>query len=308
MAIWRGEGNGRIPVSVLLTLAVWFFLGSSGCLVKRTVKVPVSPAILAARTATPAELIALRRQAEMNLYALSSGSLRITYTGGKQESGKLQQYRSAPGYLLLREPDSIRMNIQNPVTKTTLADMVSSSEDFSVWYPRENKLFRGRNSDPEYELDDGSRFSLRPRHVYEALMPGAKASGMPGHQLGFEEDQDESRKYYVLSTFGPGADGILRPLRREWVDRSNFAPVKVVTFDPSGRPVGIVHYRAYREYGKVMLPLEVRIERPVDGYSLDLAFRDWRLNPELPEDAFLLKTPPDARLVQLQAKARSEAP
>lgn len=282
--------------------------GLGACLIKQTIRVPVSPAVREAKTASPSDLVAQHARYESGVRSLSSASLKITYTAGRRESGKLQQYRSTPGYALLCRPDTIRMNIQNPVTKTTLADMVSIGEDFSVWYPHENKLFKGKNSVRDYELEDGTAFSLRPRHIFEAIMPAGLTPLAPGDQLAFEEADEPTAKYYILSVLRTGSDGILRPVRREWIERSNLAPARIVTYDGTGKPAGIATYGGYQRLADFFVPLQVRLERPEEGYTLDLVFRDWRLNPELPDDAFALKPPPGSRVVELQEKARSEAP
>ena len=53
------------------------------------------------------------------------------------------------------------------------------------------------------------------------------------------------------------------------------------------------------------LPLQIHIDRPVDGYMLDLKFKGWSINPELPDDAFELTAPPGAETVRLKEKGRS---
>ena len=96
-------------------------------------EVAVPAGIREAKSAEFEELTGLLRDRELHLTSLSSNSLQATYTSGKIEDGQLEEYRSAPGYLLLKRPDSIRINIQNPVTKTTILEMRSVGDDFSTW-------------------------------------------------------------------------------------------------------------------------------------------------------------------------------
>ncbi len=277
----------------------------AACLVKKTVKVPVSAGILTAKTATLEQLLAILSDYSNNIKSLSSGSMKASFTSGRVESGRLQAYRSAPGYLLLRRPDSILMNIQNPVTKTTLFELVSVGDGFSIWYPRENKLFLGRNSMNEIEVEGHPDLNLRPTHIIEALLLQKIDLAEPGLYLSKEEDRDSTSKYYVLELFRADSGRILHPLRKLWIDRSVLAVSRQEMFDDMGRVVSNVSYSRLTPSGSWLLPLSIRIDRPEDGYSLDLEFRDWRVNPELPPNAFELVAPEGAQRVELKEKGRS---
>jgi len=55
------------------------------------------------------------------------------------------------------------------------------------------------------------------------------------------------------------------------------------------------------------LPLRIHIDRPMDGYILDLTFKNWSLNPDLPGDAFKLAPPPGAETIRLREKGETGA-
>ena len=82
--------------------------------------------------------------------------------------------------------------------------------------------------------------------------------------------------------------------------------MKEETFTEAGAVAGIVRYENFSESDGVLLPLSIQIERPLDGYELELQFRSWRVNPELPESSFALKPPPGAERIILKEKARSQ--
>jgi len=142
-----------------------------GCGVKRTVKVSVPRKILAAKSATLDEIAAMLAANASKVDSLSSTAVRLTFASGKLDSGNVQQYRSAPGYILIERPDRIRLNIQNPLTRTAILELASVGDEFSIWYPRENKFFTGRNSARSFDLEGGENpaFSARPIHIYEAI-------------------------------------------------------------------------------------------------------------------------------------------
>ena len=298
--------RGRALWSVFLFVSLAPSLGV-GCGVKRSVKVPVSQKVLEAKSATLDELLSLISSYDAKLTTLSSSSLKVSFTSGKVESGKLQEYRSAPGYVLLKRPDALRLNIQNPLTKTTIVELASQGDDFFLWYPRENKFFVGRNSVREFDLEGSQNspvFSARPIHIFEAILP-YRLPPEPGMRIAMEEDRDAGAKYYVVSFFDAVGQDRLRPLRRLWFERSALAVVKQVTFAKDGSITSSIRYADLVSVGGLLLPHSIHIERPADGYFLDLQVKSWRVNPDIPETAFMLSPPPAAQRITLKEKTKS---
>jgi outer membrane lipoprotein-sorting protein len=280
------------------------------CSVKRTVNVSVPAKILQAKTATFDELLALLKTYSDKLSALSSTTLRVSFTSGKVESGKLQEYRSAPGYVLLKRPDSLRLNIQNPLTKTSIIELASTGDEFGLWYPRDNKYFVGRNSAGEFVVEGSENspvFAARPSHIYEAIIPQTIALDDPRVRVSLEEDQDATAKYYVLSILQDVGQKRLRPLRRLWIERSELGVVKQQTFEEDGSIASLIQYSNFTPVEGLRLPLSIHIERPSDGYVLDMQFKSWRVNPEIPPTAFVLSPPAGAQRVVLKEKPQVPA-
>ncbi len=298
----------RFLISLVGLFALWFF---GGCGVKRTVSVPVSSKILQAKTATLDELSSLLNSYDRKLEALSASNLKINFTSGKAESGKLQEYRSAPGYILVKRPNLLRLNIQNPVTKTSIAELSSLGDEFSIWYPRENKFFIGRNSTKEFDLEGGQSspvFTARPIHILEAIFPYRVAMEDPKLRIAMEEDRDATAKYYALSLFETVGEKRLQPVRRIWLERSMLAVVRQQTYAQDGSIASIITYSNLTSFAGFLLPLSIRIERPADGYSLDMQFKSWRVNADIPATAFVMSPPPASHKIYLKEKLRSENP
>lgn len=287
------------------TFALVLLILAPAC-IKRTVRMTVPPKMLAAKSATLEELLALLSSYSERVSSLSSATIKVSLASGKAESGKLQAYRSAPGYILLRRPDSIRLNIQNPVTKTAVVELQSVGNDFSIWYPRENKFFVGKNSAKELDVEGHPGFTARPVHIFEAILPQRISLEDPGVRVAVEEDLDAEAKYYVLSFFVDGGDRKMRPVRKLWVERSKLTVVRQQSYDSDGGLTGIVRYSDLASVGGLYFPLSIKIDRPYDGYSLDLRFKNWRLNPDLPDSAFILTPPPSARRVELKERGKNE--
>ncbi|HYK92011.1 MAG TPA: DUF2092 domain-containing protein [Acidobacteriota bacterium] len=289
-------------ILILLSAA----MGDCACSIKRNVNVPVPARILQARTATFQELVDLIDSYTLKIHSLTSTTMRVTLRSGKLESGRLQEYRSAPGYILLERPDSIRLIIQNPITKTAILDLASVGDDFSIWSPTENKFYVGRNSMKELGVEGSTKtpnFSARPIHIFRAILPPAlPPEGEAGYGTGMEEAQDAVTKYYIMPVYRIEGGGRLVPVRKYWIDRADLTIARQQTYENEGRLAGILSYSRFSMVDGVQLPLTIRIERPLDNYSLDLEFKNWRVNPQFPGDAFVLTPPPGAERIQLREK------
>jgi outer membrane lipoprotein-sorting protein len=303
---YRGFISARALAGGVSPLLLGLLLFTSSCAVKTTVRVPVSAKVLAAKTATLDELLSSLASYSEKITALSSGTLKVTYTSGKVESGKLQAYRSAPGYILLRRPDSLRLNIQYPVTKMSLAQLTSVGDPFLLWVTSKNEYFVGKNSMKEIEVQGYPDFRAKPAHILEAILPHKVDLNEPGSYLAMEEERDGSTKYYVLSLLKGDGGQILHPRRKLWIDRSVLAITRQETYDVAGRIVSDITYSQLTPVGELLLPLSVKIDRPLDDYSLDMQFKDWRVNPDLPPNSFEFTPPEGAQRVELKEKGRSE--
>jgi hypothetical protein len=199
------------------------------------------------------------------------------------------------------------LTVQNPITKTTIVELRSVGDDFSLWYPRENKYYLGRNSAEELEVEGNSgatAFSARPIHIFQAILPDSLPLDQSNAWMAMREYQDSQAKYYVLSVFREMTGRRLRPLRELWIERSALQVEQERTFDGDGRIAGIVRYDSPIELEGYVLPSSIRIERPMDDYSLDMTFKTWRINRDLPDEAFALVAPAGAETVRLREKKR----
>ncbi len=290
--------------STLILLCILSFpalVAGVGCGVKSTVNVRVPSRILSAKAASFQEIVALV-DGGTRIRSLSSTTARVSYRSGKIESGKLQQYRSASGYMLLQRPDSLRLSIQNPLTHTAVVELASRGDDFSLWIPSENKFYFGKNSSKTLGVEGDSSFpsfGARPIQIFQAILPPKLPIEVPGFRIAVEEDQDAVARYYVLSVFKDAGDDRLAPVRKFWIERSEMAVERQQTYDDDGALTGIIRYSNFVPFEGVSLPLSIQIDRPRDGYLLDLEFKSWRENVELPAEGFALTPAPGAERIQL---------
>lgn len=295
--------------------------------VSKQVQVPTAVPLL--REATVAELI--ERVNERQRIQTLTAQVDLQFeTLEKAEKGEARRFRKADGRLLLARPALIRLQIQLPLLKTSLAEMASDGERFQLLVnPSEYRAFiegstRGDYSREAQELDShpelkkaGPLINIRPQHVTEAFLfepireaPESRTLAVMHESREIEDDrrpgakrgQRVLRSYYVLQVIEHGElhyrywfDGGARelPLTRKQV------------FGPGGRLVADL---SFAQYGPENVPTVVRLERPQEAYSLTLTLSPGSIvvNRELLATVFSVKIPADweesIRRINLEAR------
>ncbi len=280
-------------------------LGASGCRIKRTIKTHVPEKVLQAKTATLEELLKLLQKYD-DIQCLSS-RLDVTYSSGKRESGVIQEIRKQPGYILLRRPNSTQLVVQNFVTKTKELELLSVEDNLSIWISRGNRLYLGKNSAKELILEesaDSPAFTvpIRGGHVFEAVFPQGIRIGEPGSLYSLEESSDSEAKYYVLAFYREGLRRRIHTERKLWIERSSLTIARQQVYLESGQLESDITYSNSIPIDGYYLPTTMRIDRPLDGYALNLEFKSWRINPVLADNAFILTPPAGAQVIHLSEK------
>jgi hypothetical protein len=281
--------------SLLLLSAV--LLGCSGCgrIIKTTVKVPVPENIWQDKTATFEELLSIARSND-KIESLISNRLRVTLTQGKRESGILNKYRTAPGYIFLKRPDSLYLNIQNSITKSAIFELVSQGDEFKAWDSRDNKLYTGKNSarilvpanspeNREFDLPE------RPPHIFDAILPKSINTDSPGIRVGLEEQSGQEARYYILDFSQDDGAHKSHMLRKIWIERTGLTVARQQLYDEEGKIVGDTQYSNIAPIDGFSFPRTIDMDRPLDGYSLKLELEELRINSDIDNDSFAIKRP-----------------
>lgn len=295
----------RIPFLACLVLSMLASLATFGCTIKKTIKIEVPQKILQAKTAGFKELLDMLQRYD-RIHSLSS-SLEVTYFSGKKESGVIQQIKKQPGYILLRRPNSTRLVVRNFVTGTSELEVLSVEDDLSIYYRRENALYVGKNSAKDLIAENGGNSSgftvpIRGGHIYEAIIPQSLQIGAPGFLHSMEEATDPGAKYYVLNVYKEGATKRIHTVRKIWIERSSLSVARQQVYLDEGQMVSDIVYSDETEVDGLKLPLRIHLDRPMDGYALDLEFKSWRIDPDLPDNAFSLKLPEGVQVIHLIEK------
>jgi outer membrane lipoprotein-sorting protein len=299
----------RIPIVRGFVLFLIICFAFSGCSIKRKVAIEVSPKIIAAKNASFDELLGVIRNYDKILDL--SCRMKVTLTYGKWESGQQEEYKGAPGYILLRKPDSLHLVVQNPITHTAIFDVLSVGDDFFAWIPSKVKFYRGKNSARELVAEDlPGGIPLRASHIFEAITPQIPEVDSKELRISVDEVADKIAKYYILSVYKEGIPPRIHTIRRIWIERSQLALSRQQIFGANGQMLSDIEYLGIVPIEGFFLPVGITMNRPEDGYALKMEFRgeSWKINKGLKDDGFVLSPPNGAEIIYLKDKQQGATP
>jgi hypothetical protein len=295
----------RFAVSIAFALSLAALLAAFGCQ-KKTIKVQVPKGIREAKTAGFDELAELIRRYD-RINTLSCVDLDLIFTSLRKASiGEIERFHNLHGHILLMRPDSFRLVLRIPILNSTLADVLSVGDKLSAWSPREHKFYEGKNSAKHLVVEDptGNKELSIPRgtHIFEAILPQGAGTG---DLVSLDEQRDATTSYYVLTFSRHGTAPRIHTVRKIWIERGGLTIARQQIFEEDGSMASDIGYSKNVQIEGISFPLQMHIDRPADGYSLDLRFSAWRVNPELGEDAFILQPHPDDQMIPLKEKKQN---
>jgi hypothetical protein len=271
-----------------------------GCgAVKEKQVVTTPPAYAAARSATTEEIVQLINDRYADIRSVTVSRVEVEFVGGSVEEGYLEKYRKAKGILVAEEPDSIFINILNPLTSSSVLVMASSRRTFQIWVPSKNQFVIGTT---EREIsEENPIYNVRPAHILNGVLIEPVPESHPEYKFSLEEDEDGVFKYYVLGVFEVDeASPLLRLRRRIWIERSRFQIARQQYYRGMS-VISIIDYGKSVELGGKLFPTSVMIERPAERYSirLDIDPENVELNRKLNPEAFMLHQPSGAEIIRV---------
>jgi outer membrane lipoprotein-sorting protein len=298
----------RCRLTISLGFVLFLIASQSGCIFKPNTKITptVSQAILNAKTASFEELLNLIASYN-KINELSSGSLKLTLER-KISGEKWERWKSAPGYILLKRPDSVRLALRSPLG--TEFEMVSVGDDLSAWIPSKHRFYIGKNSAKELS-SEGVSVTMRGPHIFNAIIPNIFEPNSPQLRISMEEEKDARFKYYIISFLKDDGSRRIHAFRRIWIERSKLVICRQQLYLEDGQVESDVQYE-YSDTEKkegLSLPHKIHVDRSLDGYTLTMEFNSesWRINSGLEDKAFVLPTPPGAEIIHLGEKTRNGA-
>jgi outer membrane lipoprotein-sorting protein len=154
------------------------------------------------------------------------------------------------------------------------------------------------------DAESSNNFSIpiRGGHIFEAIFPQSIQVDAPGFLFSLEEEADARAKYYILSVYKEGATKRIYAVRKLWIERSSLSIARQQVYLEDGRVASDINYSDETEVNGFKLPLHMHIDRPLDGYALNLEFKSWRTDPDSPDNAFSLKLPDGVQIIPLVEK------
>jgi len=271
-------------------------------------------------TATLEDLLA--RLNDLQRLRTLSARVAIQFQTEAPEVGLGKRYRTADGRLILARPARVRLLIQAPLVKTNIAELASDGRRFQLLvYPEDHRLFVEGSNDREYAereetlqrdpqwRDIGSLRHVRPQHITEALLwepVNAGESPLLTTMEEFRQIEEERppgqrprsviRSYYIISLLEPVGSNRARLKRKFWFDRARgLLLVRQQVFGEAGELRSEIRYEDFTTVpdSSSLIPVEIRITRPYDRYSLRLGLDRTSLtvNGEISDALFHLEKP-----------------
>jgi hypothetical protein len=252
--------------------------------------------LLPAKTANREELFHQLEERSNSVRTLQ-GTIFLDLSGGGAKSGVLTEYHQTTAYVLVDRPRQIRFKVVVPIVLSTIADMVSDGRQVRVSIPLKNQFVVGDADEPL--ITKTALANLRPQHLLDGLFVDIRPyTENPQVKPVLEEIVQGRRSYYVFSFINiAGSYGQL--LEKLWIDRTDLQISRKQVFAKDGRIETDVEYSNYQTDGESSFPHTVVIQRPIEEYTLKMAFQKAALNQKLPEDAFNLERPDGSDLVQV---------
>jgi outer membrane lipoprotein-sorting protein len=282
--------SSKVRIFFVLLLVI-----QTSCISRKRV-LPQDERLLPAKTATREELIHRLEERSSSVQTLQ-GTIFLDLSGGGAKSGVLTEYHQTTAYVVVDRPQQIRFKVVVPIVLSTIADMVSDGREVRVSIPLKNQFVIGSAGEPL--VTKSALANLRPQHLLDGLFVDIRPyEKNPQVKSVLEETTQGRRSYYVFSFIDvAGSYGQL--LEKLWIDRTELQVSRKQLFGKDGRVETEVEYSNYQTEGESSFPHTVLIQRPVEEYTLKMAFQKAALNQKLPDDAFNLQRPEGSDLVQV---------
>lgn len=221
--------------------------------------------------------------------------------------GDNQSPRREPmsGYILMREPDNLRVILFAPIAHIRVFDMVSNREGYRIAIPAKRRYIVGKNSEsPSVASGIGT---IQPWVVRDALRIPAlgqkeTTSFIIMEDLATTDKNGKATKHQelLLSVHRISEDTkrivTVRTIR---FDGASHLPIEQDMYGPDGHLTTKVSYRSYRTIDDVPYPTALTITRPREKLQFVLRVNSQSFNRALGDDQFELAFPESATIEQV---------
>ena len=256
-----------------------------------------------------ASLDQLLQQVAARYKATQSATLYVEIsasTGGSRE-GKVTTSVNFSGYIILQNPDHIRILLKVPVLGSRAMEMVSDGKAFRLVVPPKDCAIVG--SDTSLPTQKGL-YALRPAVVLDSLLipplqpgqyvsrtqdsriieaPKTKAGIFNGSDLRKDLIQEPD---YDIEFLSQPQNQVANTLRVLHIGRVDLMPYRQDIYNADGKIETEALYSNYQRFGGVVFPTKIVIQRPLDELALTITVsKGTNFNQQLDADTFDLPVP-----------------
>jgi outer membrane lipoprotein-sorting protein len=223
-----------------------------------------------------------------------------------KKKGEVTDFTEIRGYILMRAPDMLRMIGLFPVVRNRAFDMVSDGKNFKVSLPTQNKFIVGTNNAPE-KPSPNTLENLRPQVIFDSLLlhaihPEETAVLEQSTEMVREEKSKKQVEIpdYIVNVIRREPDGSSILARKIVFSREDLKPHRQLIYDNQGQLATEAIYENFTDYQGTSFPSQITINRPQEGYSIQLSIVKLTLNEPLKDEQFDLQQPPGSKLQVLK--------
>jgi outer membrane lipoprotein-sorting protein len=292
-----------MSVAALLVAAM---VPLTGCIITHRPK-PIGPDTANLREATKAELVNSINSEAKNIQTLEA-TVFITVSVGGAKKKDITEYHDVKGYILVREPDTLRMIGLAPVVRTKIFDMVSDGARFKLSVPPKNRFYVGAGE--VLHPSTNPLENLRPQVIFSALLlHPIEHNEIAVLEVGIEDAVDPKNPKKVVHL--PDYELIITRCqnlqdtsacylaRKIIYRRTDLLPHRQIIYDLLGNVATDAHYEDFKQFGDVQFPTKVSIDRPREELSIDLTIDSLKVNEPLRTDQFVLNQPAGAQVIDV---------
>jgi outer membrane lipoprotein-sorting protein len=267
----------------------------TGCLThtRSVPKTHVAPVVLDA----PLDQLLKQLDERFDAVQTINATATIVASEGGGLQGKVKELPSLGSYILFRKPEDLQLLLKVPVVGSSALNMVRSGKTWKLWIPLYHIARTGTSEVPspsQHGLE-----ALRPANISDSLLVRGLA---PGEIVSLTSDtrivtNEKNKKDlteepdYELAILAAPQGQTAHTSRVIHISRVDLLPFQQDFYDDKGNIVTRATYNNYQKSGDTIFPMKIKIERPMDQYSLTITVTKLILNEKLEDDQFELKFP-----------------
>ncbi len=276
----------------------------NGCL-WHTHRVAKSAAPVALREADADQLVSMINKISDSIDTLNA-TVDFQASVGGATQGKVTEYTSLGGFILLRKPEMVHVVGLVPVLRTHAFELASDGKTFELLIPSQNKLVEGSNqvskpsTKPLENLRPGLFFdSMIPRKIRPEELVTVTKVDVPRENPLTHVKTTVPEYLLTIVRRRSGESHELIPERVIHFSRVDLMPTEEDSYDNAGAIATQALLSSFQNFDGVQYPKVITIRRPLEEYQIMVTIEKLTLNGPLTDAQFELKAPEGVQVQRL---------